>query len=74
MVGNRWSLIVGMGIPAMAVLLGIPLFSQSANTILGIPMVFAWLFALLPITTLCFWVSWRYLERDAYRRLEGDFK
>lgn len=74
MVGNRWSLMVGMGIPALAVVVGILVASQSTNTILGIPMVFAWLFAMLPVTTLCFWFSWRFLERDAYELLEGDEK
>ncbi|MFP5312259.1 MAG: DUF3311 domain-containing protein [Actinomycetes bacterium] len=72
MIGSRWSLIVAMGIPALAVLVGVPLVSSSTQTVLGIPMVFAWLFAWLPLTSLCFWVSWRYFESAAYARLEGD--
>lgn len=72
MIGSRWSLAVAMGIPALAILVGVPLVSNNPNTVIGIPMVFAWLFAWLPLTSLCFWVSWRYLERAAYGRLEGE--
>ncbi len=72
MIGSRWSLLIAMGIPAIAVLVGIPVISQSNATIFGMPVIFGWLFAWLPLTTLCMWVSWRYLEREEYRRLEGE--
>lgn len=72
MIGSRWSLGVAMGIPALAILVGLPLVSNNPHTVIGIPMVFAWLFAWLPLTSLCFWISWRYLESAAYRRLEGE--
>ena len=70
MIGSRWSL-VAVGIPAIAVLIGIPIISGSTYTILGIPIVFVWLFAWLPLTTLCLWSAWRFFERASYRELEG---
>ncbi len=72
MIGSRWSLAVAMGIPALAILVGVPLVSSSPYAVFGIPMVFAWLFAWLPLTTLCFWISWRYFESAEYNRLEGE--
>lgn len=72
MVGSRWALAVAMGIPAIAVLIGVPVISGSTYTVLGIPMVFVWLFSWLPLTTICLWVSWNYFERASYQELEGE--
>lgn len=72
MIGSRWSLAVAMGVPAIAVLIGVPIFSLSKYTVSGVPVVFIWLFSWLPLTTLCFWISWRFFERTSYRELEGD--
>lgn len=73
MIGSRWSL-AAVGIPAIAVLVGVPIISGSTYTIWGAPAVFVWLFAWLPLTTLCLWVAWRYFEREGYQELEGEDK
>jgi hypothetical protein len=70
MVGSRWSLVVGVLIPAVAVLVGVPLTAGSTFTVFGIPLVFAWLFAWLPLTTVCLWLSWRFFDAPAYAALE----
>lgn len=72
MVGSLWALVIAMGIPAAAVLIGVPMISGSTYTILGVPIVFVWLFAWLPLTTLCLWASWRFLESASYQELEGE--
>lgn len=71
MVGSRWALVI-MAIPALAVLIGVPAISGSTRTVLGIPMVFVWLFAWLPLTTLCLWISWHFFERKEYQKLEDQ--
>jgi len=73
MIGSRWAL-VAMGIPAIAVLIGVPIISGSTYTVWGAPVVFVWLFAWLPLTTLCLWVSWHCFERKSYQELEGEDK
>lgn len=72
MLGSRWSLVLALGIPAVAVFIGVPLASQSTSTVLGMPLVFAWLFAWLPLTTICLWVAWRRFDEAEYRRVEGE--
>ena len=72
MVGSLWALVIAMGIPAAAVLIGVPMISGSTYTVLGVPIVFVWLFAWLPLTTICLWLSWRFFERTSYQELEGE--
>lgn len=71
MLGSRWTLVTALLIPALAVLVGVPITSQSTATVLGIPLVFAWLFLWLPLTTLCMWFTWSRFDEPAYRRTEG---
>lgn len=60
------SVLIGFGIPALALLLGIPLVAGSPATVLGIPLVFFWMFCCFPLTTLCLWCSWRFFDREHY--------
>lgn len=60
------SLVVGLGIPAAAVLVGIPLVAGSSASVAGFPLVFFWMFCCFPLTTLCLWISWRFFDRQHY--------
>ncbi|MFD9893606.1 DUF3311 domain-containing protein [Amycolatopsis sp. NPDC059027] len=60
------SVLIGLGIPAAALLIGIPLVSGSTVSVFGIPLVFFWVFCCCPLTTLCLWVSWRFFDRAHY--------
>jgi hypothetical protein len=71
MLGSRWTLVTGLLIPAAAVLVGIPITAQSTATVWGMPLVFAWIFAWLPLTTLCLWLSWSRFDNAVYARVEG---
>jgi hypothetical protein len=72
MLGSRWSLVIALGIPALACFVGVPLTAESSVRILGMPLVFAWMFAWMPLTTLCLWVSWRRFDEARYRDVEGS--
>ncbi|WP_298017408.1 DUF3311 domain-containing protein [uncultured Castellaniella sp.] len=74
MIGSKWAILIATVIPAIAILVGIPVISGYEYTVLGIPLVFFWLFCWLPLTTLCMWLSWHYFERAHYRKIEGDEK
>jgi hypothetical protein len=60
------SLLIGLGIPVVAILGGVLGFGHSAVQLLGFPIVFFWMFCCFPLTTLCLWVSWRYFDRRHY--------
>lgn len=60
------SVLIGLGIPALALLGGIPLVSNTSVYVFGVPLLFFWTFCCFPLTTLCLWVSWRFFDRDHY--------
>lgn len=66
MIRSWLSVLIGLGIPAAALLIGIPLVSGSTASVFGIPLVFFWVFCCCPLTTLCLWVSWRFFDRAHY--------
>lgn len=61
------SLLIGLGIPAAALFVGIPVFGSVDATVLGFPLVFFWLFCCFPLTTVCLWISWHFFDRDHHR-------
>ncbi|MFD6070087.1 MULTISPECIES: DUF3311 domain-containing protein [Amycolatopsis] len=60
------SVLIGLFVPAFALLAGILLFSGSTASVLGIPVLFFWVFCCCPLTTLCLWISWRFFDRAHY--------
>lgn len=60
------SLAIGLGIPAVALLVVMPLLANTSVNIVGIPLLFAWMFAWFPLTSLCLWVAWR-IDEPNYR-------
>ncbi|OXM75161.1 MULTISPECIES: DUF3311 domain-containing protein [Amycolatopsis] len=60
------SVLIGLGIPALAILVVTPLLSGTAVSVAGIPLLFFWMFCCFPLTTLCLWVSWRFFDRHHY--------
>lgn len=57
---ERWSSVVlGLVVPAAALLVGIPLVANTSVHIGGVPLLFAYAFALFPFTTVCLWLAWR---------------
>ncbi|GAA2078803.1 hypothetical protein GCM10009801_35950 [Streptomyces albiaxialis] len=61
------SVLVGLGIPAVALLGGVTLLSGSGARVLGWPVLYLWVFCCFPLTTLCLAVSWRVFDRPHYR-------
>ncbi|ACI50549.1 conserved hypothetical protein [Gluconacetobacter diazotrophicus PA1 5] len=54
----RWRLAVGIGIPFCAVDLALPWLDRVRGTILGFPVVTAWLFAWFVLTSACLGTVW----------------
>ncbi|KAA0023444.1 DUF3311 domain-containing protein [Antrihabitans cavernicola] len=64
------SAIVAIGIPFVGVLGGIVLLAGSGTTVFGFPIVFAWLFLWMPLTTLCLHLAWTLFDRDEFEAAE----
>ena len=61
---TRSSLAVGLVLPFVAVLGPLPWLSSSTLVIGGIPAVLVWLFACLPLVSLCMAMAWKLEKRD----------
>jgi hypothetical protein len=76
MVRDWRSLVIGLGIPAVAIFVVLPLISDTSVFVFGIPLVFLWMFVWFPLTTLCLWVAWRidepHYRDEPVRREEGE--
>jgi hypothetical protein len=67
---HTWkSVVIGGVVPIMALLLVMPLLANTSVTVAGVPLLFGYVFALFPLTTLCLWVAWR-IDEPRYRDSE----
>lgn len=66
MLRDARSLIVGLGVPVVALLVAMPLLADTSITVGGVPLLFAWIFAWFPLTSLCLWIAWR-IDEPYYR-------
>jgi predicted ABC-type exoprotein transport system permease subunit len=63
---DRRSLVVGLVVPAVAILVVMPLLADSDVHVAGVPLLFFWIFAWFPLTSLCLWIAWR-IDEPRYR-------
>ncbi|MGI5471734.1 DUF3311 domain-containing protein [Streptomyces sp. CA-132043] len=63
---SRKSLAIGLGLPVVAILVVMPLLADTGVYVLGIPLLWLWLFAWFPLTSLCLWAAWR-IDEPRYR-------
>jgi hypothetical protein len=68
---NPGSVLVGLVVPFVAVVGGVALLSRSQFLVMGIPVVFFWVFLWFVLTTVCLAASW-YLFDRAYYEGEDD--
>lgn len=61
------SLAIGLGIPVIAIVIVPPLIANATVSVFGIPLLFFWLFAWFPLTTVCLAISWYGFDRRHYR-------
>ena len=64
---NPWSVVVGLVIPFVAVVGGVAVLGRSEALVLGMPIVYFWVFLWFGLTTLCLAASWYLFDR-------GDFE
>lgn len=55
----RKSVVVGLVLPAIGVLVVLPLLANTSIHVFGLPLLFVWMFLMFPLTSLCLWLAWR---------------
>ncbi|MFI5610550.1 DUF3311 domain-containing protein [Amycolatopsis sp. NPDC051903] len=63
MKGSVASPLIGLGVPAVALIVVLPAIGNTAITVFGIPLLFFWIFLWIPLTSLCLWLSWHFFDR-----------
>jgi Protein of unknown function (DUF3311) len=64
---NPGSVLIGFVIPFVAVVGGVAVLGRSQSLIMGIPIVFFWVFLWFVLTTLCLAASWYLFDRKYYQ-------
>ncbi len=65
MPAEKKSLLIGTFVPIVGILVGVVVLAGSTKQVLGFPVVFAWLFLWMPLTTICLQLAWR-IDRHRY--------
>ena len=71
MISSWKSVLIGGVAPAVALLVVMPLLADTSVRIGGVPLLFAYVFALFPATSLCLWIAWR-IDEPRYRDAPPD--
>ncbi|WP_434111531.1 DUF3311 domain-containing protein [Paraburkholderia caffeinilytica] len=57
--------LIGIGIPYIGVIGLLPWVASVDRYVLGVPFIYAWIFAWFVLTSLCLQVCWRLFDRRA---------
>ena len=64
------SALLAIGVPFAGVLGGVVTLAGSTATVFGVPILFAWLFLWMPLTSLCLHLSWKLFDRKDFEAAE----
>lgn len=70
--GSPWSVLIGLGIPAAAIILVLPVISGVQASVAGLPLVYFWIFLWFPLTFACLAISWYGFDRRRYAAAERE--
>jgi hypothetical protein len=51
-------LVIGLVVPFLSVIPTVPLLGRLHLSLLGVPLALAWLFACIPLTSVCLAICW----------------
>lgn len=69
---NPWSLVIGLVIPFVAVVGGVAVFGGSRVLVLGMPVVYFWIFLWFVLTSACMAVSWFFFDSEQFADVEAS--
>lgn len=68
--GSLWSVLIGLGLPATAIIVVLPAISGIRASVAGLPLVYFWIFLWFPLTFVCLAISWYGFDRRRYNEIE----
>jgi hypothetical protein len=54
---------IGLVLPYIGVLGPLPWIASTDRFVLGVPLIYGWLFLWFFLTSACMWVCWRFFDR-----------
>ncbi|WP_322050595.1 DUF3311 domain-containing protein [Paraburkholderia bannensis] len=57
-------LILGLGLPFIAIVVMLPMTQSLHFSVLGVPFVYFWLFSWLFLTSGCLFLCWYFFDRE----------
>ena len=67
-----WSVLIGLVIPFVAVVGGVAVLGGSRALVLGMPVVYFWVFLWFVLTSVCLAVSWFFFDREEFENEEEE--
>jgi hypothetical protein len=68
---NPWSVVIGLVVPFVAVVGGVAVLGGSRALVLGIPMVYFWIFLWFFLTSACLAASWYFFDSEVFAEDEA---
>jgi hypothetical protein len=56
------AIVTGLGVPFAAILVVLPFLADTGVRVLGVPLLFFWMFCWFPLTSLCLWITWHFFD------------
>jgi hypothetical protein len=74
-----WSVVVGLVVPFVAVVGGVAVLGGSKALVLGIPVVYFWIFLWFVLTSVCLAACWYFFDSEEFtddgaRKEEGEVR
>ncbi|WP_040331217.1 DUF3311 domain-containing protein [Acinetobacter rudis] len=57
-------LLLVIGVPILGVVGALPIINKLNISVLGMPLIYAWMFLWFILTTLCLWICWYVFDRN----------
>lgn len=54
-----WTILFGLVIPYLAIVAAFPFYNRAEPFILGLPFIYFWIFAWIPLTSLSMYIGFR---------------
>ena len=70
MVPRLASFVIALITPVVLVTVGVLLLGGSTATVFGVPLILAFMFVMIPVTSLLMWISWRLFDKEADYQLD----
>lgn len=64
--------LIGLGIPGLAILVVMPMLASTDVRVLGVPLLWFWLFLWIPLTSVCLATAWTFIDSREQEQAEEE--